>query len=498
MPDLPVLVTGATGYVGGRLVPRLLDAGYRVRCLARSARKLAARPWAGDPRVEIVEADLTDTEALGSALRGCHAAYYLVHSMVSTGTGYAEADRELAHRFAMAAGHAGVHRIVYLGGLGERGPGLSEHLASRREVEAVLAAGPVPVTVLRAAMIIGSGSASFEILRYLVERLPVMVTPRWVETPSQPIAIGNVLTYLVACLSVPATVGRTLDIGGPDVVSYRELMRIMAEERRLRRRIVIPVPVLSPRLSALWIQLITPVSHRIARPLAEGLRNPVVCRDNEAARLMPQRLLGVREAIRVALDQTAQREIETGWFDAGRIPGDPDWAGGTVFTDRREVEVAATPADVFAALSRIGGQTGWYGADWLWRIRGALDRLAGGPGLRRGRRDAERVAFGDGIDFWRVTGVEPERRLALRAEMRLPGEALLEFVVEPVPGRPDRCRLVQTARFLPRGLLGLAYWYAVLPVHGIVFARMLQGIRRAAEAARAQPGHPQSPRIRSV
>ncbi|HSF04677.1 MAG TPA: SDR family oxidoreductase [Methylomirabilota bacterium] len=481
MRDSPVLVTGATGYVGGRLVPRLLDAGHRVRCLARSAPKLAARPWAGDPRVEIVESDLTDTEATVSAMHGCHAAYYLVHSMVSTGAGYAAADRQLAHRFTTAAARTGVGRIIYLGGLGERGQGLSEHLASRRDVEAVLAAGPLPVTVFRAAMIIGSGSASFEILRYLVERLPVMVTPRWVKTASQPIAISNVLTYLVACLSVPSTVGRTLDIGGPDVVSYLDLMRIMAEERGLRRRVVIPVPVLTPGLSSRWIQLVTPVSHQIARPLAEGLRNPVVCGDNEAARLMPQRLLGVREAIRVALAQVAHREVETGWFDAGPIPGDPDWAGGTVFSDRREVEVVARPADVFAAVSRIGGETGWYSAPWLWRLRGALDRLTGGPGLRRGRRDAERMAFGDAVDFWRVTGIEQGRWLALRAEMRLPGDALLEFAVESSPGRPDRCRLVQTARFLPRGLLGLAYWYVVLPAHRFVFGRMLEGIRRVAE-----------------
>jgi uncharacterized protein YbjT (DUF2867 family) len=480
-----VVVTGATGYVGGRLVPRLLDAGYRVRCLARSAPKLAARPWSAHPRVEIVEADLNDTDAVASAMSGCRAAYFLVHSMVSTGTRYAEADRQLAERFATAAGRAGVERIIYLGGLGERGQGLSEHLASRREVEAILSVGPVPVTVLRAAMIIGSGSASFEILRYLVERLPVMVTPRWVKTRSQPIAIGNVLTYLVACLSVPATIGRTLDIGGPEVVTYLDLMRIMAEERGLRRRLVLPVPVLTPRLSSLWIHLVTPVSHRIARPLAEGLRNPLGCRADEAARLMPQRLLGVREAIRVALDQVAHHEVETGWFDAGRIPGDPDWVGGTVFTDRREVEVAASPDDAFAAVSRIGGETGWYGAGWLWRVRGALDHLVGGPGLRRGRRDASRVAFGDAIDFWRVTGVEAGRRVALRAEMRLPGEALLEFSIEPSAARPDHCRLVQTARFLPRGLLGLVYWYAALPMHHVVFGRMLAGIRRAAEALAA-------------
>jgi uncharacterized protein YbjT (DUF2867 family) len=496
-----VLVTGATGYVGGRLVPRLLQAGYRVRCLARSAAKLAARPWAGDSRVEIVQADLNDTEATTSAMRGCHAAYYLVHSMVSTGPRYADADRRLAHRFATAAARAGVGRLIYLGGLGEQGPGLSEHLASRREVEAVLAAGPVPLTVFRAAMIIGSGSASFEILRYLVERLPVMVTPRWVETVSQPIAIDNVLTYLVGCLSEPATSGRTLDIGGADVVSYLALMRLMAEERGLRRRIVIPVPVLSPRLSAMWIHLVTPVSQQIARPLAEGLRNPVLCRDDEAARLMPQRLLGVREAIRLALEQMARGDVETGWSDAGPIPGDPDWAGGTVFTERHEIEVAASPTEVFAAVARVGGETGWYGADWLWRARGALDRLAGGPGLRRGRRDAEQLAFGDAVDCWRVTGIEPGRRLALRAEMRLPGQALLEFAVEPSPAGADHCRLVQTARFLPRGLLGLAYWYAVLPVHRLVFGRVLQGLRRVAEAHRWRAGSAlpaQSASIRSV
>jgi uncharacterized protein YbjT (DUF2867 family) len=481
----PILVTGATGYVGGRLVPRLLEAGHRVRCLARSAPKLAARPWASDPRVEIVEVDLADEDATVAALRGGQAAYYLVHSMLATGARYAEADRRLAERFASAAARAGVGRIIYLGGLGERGDGLSEHLASRREVEAVLAAGPVPVTVLRAAMIIGSGSASFEILRYLVERLPIMVTPRWVATWCQPIAIGNVLTYLVRCLDEPATVGRTLDIGGPDIVSYRELMRIMAEERGLRPRLIIPVPVLTPRLSSLWIHLVTPLSHRIARPLAEGLRNPLVCRDDAATRLVPQRLLGAREAIRVALEQVAHREVETGWFDAGPIPGDPDWAGGTVFVDRREIEVAASPNDVFATLSQIGGETGWYGLDWLWRLRGLLDHLFGGPGLRRGRRDAARVAFGDAIDFWRVTGVEPGRRLALRAEMRLPGAAVLEFVVEPLPGRDGWARLVQTARFLPRGLLGLCYWYAVLPLHGFVFGRMLAGIRAAAEARAA-------------
>jgi uncharacterized protein YbjT (DUF2867 family) len=480
-PLPPVLVTGATGYVGGRLVSRLLAAGHRVRCLARSPQKLATRPWASDPRVEIVQADLADPDSTAPAMRGCGPAYYLVHAMASTGSRYAEQDRRMAAAFAAAAGQAGLTRIIYLGGLGETGRGLSEHLSSRREVERVLASGSVPVTVLRAAMIVGAGSASFEILRYLVERLPIMVTPSWVATECQPIAIDNALAYLVACLSTPATVGTTLDIGGADVLTYRAMMDLMAEELGLGRRVVIPVPVLTPRLSSLWIHVVTPVSHRIARPLAEGLRNRVVCRDDRAARLIPQPLLSTREAIRLALSQERLHEVETVWSDAGPVAGDPDWAGGKVFEERRETPVAASADLVYRAVCRLGGRHGWYGADWLWAVRGALDHLIGGPGLRRGRRHPERLGYGDAVDFWRVSAVEPDRRLALRAEMRLPGEAVLEFAITPA-AEPGQSRLVQTARFRPRGLLGLAYWYAVLPLHGIVFGRTLEGIRRTAEA----------------
>ncbi len=479
MTARPVLVTGASGYIGGRLVPRLLEAGYRVRCLAREPRKLTSRPWAADPRVEIVAGDTADAASLRRALTGCGAAYYLVHSLVSAGREYAARDREMAALFARAAEEAALERLVYLGGLGELGEGLSEHLVSRREVEEVLATGRTPVTVFRAAAILGSGSASFEILRYLVERLPVMITPRWVGTQSQPIAVRNVVGYLVECLASPATAGRTLDIGGPDVLSYRELMRIMAEELGLRRRYVIPVPVLTPRLSSLWIQLVTPISQRIARPLAEGLRNRVVCRDDEAQRLLPQHLLSVREAIRAALDRTSRDEVETSWSMAGPIAGDPDWAGGTVFVDRRTLHVDAAPDAVYRAVLRIGGGHGWYAAQWLWRVRGFLDRLAGGPGLRRGRRAAESIGFGEALDFWRVTAVETNRRLALRAEMKLPGEALLEFTVEPEAGGS---RLTQTARFLPSGLAGLVYWHAVRPLHAIVFRGMIRGIRDSALA----------------
>jgi uncharacterized protein YbjT (DUF2867 family) len=479
----PILVTGSTGYIGGRLVPRLLDAGYAVRCLAREPRKLSGRPWANRPAVEIVAGDVGAPVSLERAMAGTRAAFYLVHSMLAAGPAYAAVDIVLARTFASAAAASGVERIVYLGGLGETGPGLSEHLSSRRDVEDALASTAVPVTVFRAAMIIGSGSASFEILRYLVERLPVMITPRWVQTESQPIAVRNVLEYLVRSLATPETTGRTLDVGGPDILSYRELMRVMAECRGLRPRVVVPVPVLTPRLSSLWIHLVTPVNHRIARPLTEGLRNRVVCRDDEAARLIPQRLLGVREAITAALQIMGEGGVETAWTDAGPIPGDPDWAGGTIFVDERAVDVDATPERTYNAVCRVGGGHGYYAADWLWRLRGALDRLAGGPGLRRGRRDPERVAFGDALDFWRVTAAEPGRRLDLRAEMKLPGDALLSFSIDPLAA--GRCRLTQTARFKPRGLSGLAYWYAVLPLHAVVFSGMLEGIRRYAETRRS-------------
>jgi len=482
-PPARVFVTGATGYIGGRLVPRLLEAGCRVRCHVRSPRKLDDRVWAGDPDLEIVRGDLSrqSVDELAQAMRGCSAAFYLVHAMVSAGGKYVEQDRRMARVFAEAAARAGLERIVYLGGLGELGEGLSEHLGSRREVGEILAQGRVPVTELRSAMIIGSGSASFEILRYLVERLPVMVTPKWVSTECQPIGVANVLRYLVACLSVPETAGRTLDIGGPDVLSYSELMRIMAEERGLARRWVIPVPVLTPKLSSLWIHLVTPINHRIARPLAEGLRNRVVCRDDEAARLMPQPMLSARQAIRAALAEVREHDVETVWSMAGAMPGDPDWAGGTTFVDSRAVDVEAPPAAVFRAVCRVGGGNGWYAADWLWRVRGWIDRLFGGPGLRRGRRDPETVAYGEALDFWRVTGYERDRRLELRAEMKLPGEAVLEFALVRLDD--GITRLHQTARFRPKGLLGIAYWYAVLPLHRMVFGGMLGGIRRAAESS---------------
>lgn len=480
-PEPLIAVTGATGYVGGRLVSALLDAGYRVRCIVREPRKLDQRPWSSDPRVSIARSDLSVDDGLEQHLAGCEAAFYLIHSMEVSGRQYAQRDRLLAQRFVDAAESAGVDRIIYLGGLGELGEGLSEHLSSRREVEEILASSSIALTAFRAAMIIGSGSASFEILRYLVERLPIMVTPSWVKTESQPIAIADVLHWLVRCLQVPETRSQTLEIGGADVLAYKDLMRIMAEELELPKRVILPLPVLTPRLSSGWISLVTPVSYKIARPLAEGLRNRVVVQDNRVQTLMPHDVLDARESIRRALQRVRTNAVSTRWSVAGPVPGDPDWAGGTVFVDERTIEIDAKPAQVFSAVCRVGGGHGWYAGDLLWRIRGWMDTLVGGPGLRRGRRDADRIEFGETLDFWRVIGIEQNRSLSLLAEMKLPGIANLHFHLEP---QDDRTRLTMTARFRPKGILGIAYWYSVLPLHHLVFAGMLKGIKRAAEQPR--------------
>jgi uncharacterized protein YbjT (DUF2867 family) len=495
--DSPVFLAGASGYIGARLVPRLLHAGYSVRCLARSPQKLERRSWSQHPRVSIVQGDLSVTKDLASLMRGCGAAFYLVHSLLSSGVYDNARDVECARRFVRAASEAGLARIIYLGGLRETGAAVAARLAGRSAVGRTLASGDVPVTVFRAAMILGSGSVSFEILRYLVQRQPLMLPPRWVKTEIQPIGVGNVLNYLVACLAEPQTVGRTLDLGGPDIVRYIDLMQIMAEELGLRRRFIRTLPVNARRLSTWWVSMITPVSREMVRPLADGLASPVVCQEHDATALMPQRLLSAREAIRSALTRDQRSEVESAWSDAGTIPGDPDWAGGRVFMDRREVRVDAPADAVYRAACRVGGRHGYYGARWLrwlWALRGSLDELAGGPGLQRGRRDPHSLRFGDAVDFWRVTAAEPGQHLRLHAEMKVPGHALLEFSIAPLES-PDgsgaaptsrACRLTQTATFLPRGLMGLAYWYSMLPFHFWIFTGMLRGIKDAAQLDAAQ------------
>jgi uncharacterized protein YbjT (DUF2867 family)/uncharacterized protein YndB with AHSA1/START domain len=489
MQTKPVLVTGATGYVGGRLVPRLLEAGYRVRALGRSVGKLKSRPWGEHPRIELARGDVLDEASLGQAVQGCWAAFYLVHSMTAAVEDFAQTDRRAAGNMARAAAAAKLDRIIYLGGLGGADdPRLSEHLRSRQEVARLLQDGPVPLTFLRAAMILGSGGAAFEILRYLVDRLPVMLTPRWVNTPVQPIAITNVLGYLLGCLEHDQTRGQTYDIGGPEVVTYRRLMDIYAEEAHLPRRLIIPVPVLTPRLSSYWIHFVTPVPASLAQPLAEGLANPVVCQEHRLREIIPQELLDCRQTIRLALQRTLQQRVETCWSDAGAlIPpewaycGDAAYAGGTVLSLAYRILIAATPAAIWEPIIGIGGQKGWYFADYLWTLRGLADRLLGGAGARRGRRHTTELRTGDALDCFRVLEVEPERRLLLLAEMKLPGEATLEFRLAPQDD--GQTELTQIARFLPRGLGGILYWYLLDPWH----RRIYQGMLRAIAAAAGKP-----------
>ncbi|NIW37594.1 MAG: DUF2867 domain-containing protein, partial [Gemmatimonadetes bacterium] len=397
------------------------------------------RPWADHPHLEIVRGDVLDRDSLRAAVDQCRAAYYLVHSMNPGVDDFASTDRQAAANMAAAAADGKLEQIVYLSGLGARDAGLSHHLESRTEVGELLREGPVPVTILRAAMIIGSGSASFEILRYLVERLPVMITPRWVDTPCQPIGVRNVLHYLLGCIEEPQTLGETFDIGQPDVTNYRELMEIYAEEAGLPRRLIIPVPVLTPRLSSYWIHLVTPVPAAMARPLAEGLSNPVVCQENRIVELLPQELFDARTAIRLALGHLRRQTVETSWTDSGRvdpaewsIPGDPNWAGGSICEDSRRITLQADAEQVWSGLKAIGGQTGYYHANWLWRLRGGIDRLFGGVGLGRGRRSPSELYPGDAVDFWRVTAVRKPEYLRLVAEMKLPGKAVLAFHLKPL------------------------------------------------------------------
>jgi uncharacterized protein YbjT (DUF2867 family) len=480
-----ILVTGATGYVGGRLVPQLLNAGYRVRALGRSVAKLKGRPWGAHPQVELVQGDVLDYDSLSRAAQGCFAAFYLVHSMLADPSTYSDTDRRAAENTVQAAQAAGLDRIIYLGGLGGVSDlHLSEHLRSRYEVARILQSGPVPATFLRAAMILGSGSASFEIMRYLVDRLPVMITPRWVHNPVQPIAITNVLNYLQGCLEHDEVKGQTFDIGGPDVLTYRQLFDIYAEEAGLHHRLVIPVPVLTPKLSSYWIHLVTPVPGAIAKPLAEGLRNPVICQENRIRDIIPQTLLTCRETIRLALEKIQQQCVDTCWMDAGAaVPpewlycGDTDYAGGTILSCGFRVVLDATTAEVWPTIARIGGNTGYYCGTGLWKLRGWADRLLGGIGFRGGRRHPEELMAGDAVDFWRVLEVEPPHRLLLLAEMKLPGEAILDFSLTGTAN--GKTELRQVARFLPRGLGGMLYWYALEPFHHWVYRGMLKAIAQA-------------------
>lgn len=489
-PSEPMLclVTGASGYIGGRLVPELLDAGHRVRVMARHPESLRDRPWA--ERVEMVRADASDADSLVAALAEVDVAYYLIHALGTAG--FERTDRENAERFGAAARAAGIGRLVYLGGLAPVDEELSAHLRSRLEVGETLLRSGVPTAVLRAAVIIGSGSASFEMLRYLTERLPAMITPKWVDTRIQPIAIRDVLRYLVGAATLPADVSRSFDIGGPDVLTYREMMQGYARVARLRPRIIVPVPVLTPTLSSHWVGLVTPVPNSIARPLVDSLRNTVVATERDIAEHVPDPpggLIGFDRAVELALQRIQDADVTTRWSSASLpgapsdpLPSDPDWAGGSLYVDRRERAVEASPTSLWRVLEGIGGERGWYSFPLAWRVRGVLDRFAGGVGLRRGRRDPERVYVGETIDFWRVEERDEGQLLRLRAEMRLPGLAWLELAVAADPARPGRSTYRQRALFHPRGLVGHLYWWSVAPFHGIVFGSMAANIAAAAEA----------------
>ena len=464
----------------------LLEKGCRVKALARSAEKILCRPWGRHPQLEVVQGDVLDRASLEKASMGCGPAFYLVHSMIASKDKFAEADRLAAVNMAAAAESNHLEQIIYLGGLGDANEKItSKHLRSRHEVGEILQSGPVPVTTLRAAMILGSGSASFEIMRYLVEHLPVMTTPRWVHSPNQPIAISNVLGYLIGCLDQAQTRGETFDIGGPDVLTYRDLLDMYAEEAGLPKRRVIPVPVLTPTLSSYWIHFVTPVPAAIARPLTEGLTSAAVCSENRIRDIIPQKLLSCREAIRLALDRVGQEQIDTCWQDAGQLLppewaycGDADYTGGTVLDCSYRTVLQATAEQVWPVIAKIGGDTGWYFANSLWTLRGWMDRLIGGIGLRRGRRHPEQIYTGDALDFWRVLNVQPGESLTLLAEMKLPGEAILEFRLNP-QGK-ERTELQMISRFLPRGLFGQLYWYSLYFVHRWLFSGMLRAMARAA------------------
>ena len=473
-----VLVTGATGYIGGRLVTQLLEIGYRVRVFARQAERLRDYPWIS--KVEVVEGDANDTVALDRALKGTHVAYYMLHALNLTDD-FENEEKVLAEKFAKVALENKLQRIVYLGGIITPGQELSPHLASRALTGEILRNSGVPTIELRAGVVIGSGSASFEMLRYLTERLPIMTTPKWVLNKIQPIAVRDVLRYLVGAAAIDKKITGAFDVAGPDLFTYAEMMQQYAEAAGLRRRIIIPIPVLTPKLSSGWVGLVTPVPFQLARRLVDSLKNDVIA-DNTAIRQLiadpPSGLTPFRTAVKLALTRLKTSTVETRWTDASvpyapsdPLPTDPDWAGGSLYTDVRTVLTDDSVETVFARIEAIGGDHGYSTATWAWQLRGLLDRMVGGVGLRRGRRDPDHLVVGEALDFWRVEELQRPNVLRLRAEMKMPGRAWLEWVVSPQADGKG-CVVVQRAIYVPRGLWGHLYWWAVWPMHGLVFPSM--------------------------
>ena len=488
-----ILVTGATGYIGGRLVPRLLEAGHQVRVLVRSPQKLTDVPWALD--VEIVEGDLSDRASVAAACADIDVFYYLVHSMGATGN-FELTERAAAQNVAAAAADAHVSRIVYLGGLHPDDGPLSPHLRSRVEVGRILLASGVPTVALQAGVVIGSGSTSFEMIRHLTDVLPYMPAPKWVRNFIQPIAVRDVLYYLLAAADLPAEVNRTFDIGGPDVLRYGQMMNGYAVEAGLHQRPIAALPVLTPWLASHWVNLVTPIPRRLAMPIVASLQYDCVMHNHDIDAVIPPPpggLTGYRQAVRLALGRMRDGEVETSWQNASiegassnPLPSDPDWAGHLVYTDLKEKKTTAKPADLWRVIESIGGENGWYSFPLAWAVRGWMDKVVGGVGLRRGRRHPDRLQTGDALDFWRVEFIDRGRLLRLRAEMRVPGRAWLEMRVEPTDDGGSIYR--QRAVFFPRGLGGRLYWFSILPFHGVIFSGMANRITAAAEAEASAAG----------
>ncbi|MGV9798324.1 SDR family oxidoreductase [Mycobacterium sp. NPDC003449] len=485
-PSFRVLVTGATGYIGGRLAPRLVEAGHRVRAMARNPDKISDVPWAAD--VEVVRADLTDPDSLDDACHDIDVVYYLVHSMNGGGE-FIESERRSAENLVGAARRAGVGRIVYLGGLHPESDRLSTHLRSRSQVGEILLNSGIPALVLQAGVVIGSGSASFEMIRHLTNRLPVMTTPRWVNNRIQPIAVRDVLYYLLEAATADLPRSRAYDVGGPDVLRYGEMMQIYADVAGLARRRILVLPVLTPKLAGLWIGLVTPVPPRIGRALIESLSTDAVAAEHDIDTIIappPGGATRYRDAVALALRRIENGEVETTWANASPtgapaepLPSDPSWAGDAIYTDNRAIDCDATVDQVWQVVEGVGGENGWYSFPLAWTLRGWLDRLTGGVGLTRGRRHPHILHTGDALDFWRVERIQRPHLLRLRAEMRTPGGAWLEWRLESRGAH--RTRLYQRAIFFPKGIAGRIYWYSLLPFHGIIFTGMLNNIAVAAQ-----------------
>lgn len=472
-----VLVLGATGYVGTRLVTSLLQAGYTVRASWRTLSKLERHSWAYDPKVEPVAVNMFDRDSLLKACEGSSTVYYLIHSMYH-GKDFVQHDRKAAENMVWAAENTNIKRIIYLSGLGEKNGNLSKHLRSRYEVGKILRSGTVPVTILRAAMILGAGSVSFEMLRYLTERLPIMIIPRWLRTKSQPIAISNVLKYLIGCLETPETSDKSFDICGPEIITYYDLMRVYAQEAKLIKRFIVSVPVLTPRLSSYGINLMTPIPVSIIRPLIEGLRSELVCINDDIKDLIPQKLLTNREAIQLALShidynllKTVTKKEYPEFIPEWTQPGDPKWAGGSIYRDHRRVVIESPLEEVWNSIIKMEGEGG-YCENLPWQVRGLIDELIGGIGLRRSRKDSSNLKLSEFVDCWNVVSLESQKHLKLYAELRIPGRATLEFLLKEIDNQTTEVH--QYTTFIPRGLFGLFYWYGIMPIYGTSLKKSLQ------------------------